>query len=226
MEKKEFVQSAFDNIAYKYDFLNHLLSLNIDKYWRKKAIKLTNIKPNALLLDVACGTGDFSIEAQKNIPLNVFGADFSYQMLKHYKLKDLRISGKLVQMAAEYLPLKDSIVDNIIVAFGVRNFYNISLGFNNFHRILKTGGKVTILEFGLPKNKVLGSLYKFYFKNILPFLGGLISGNFKAYKYLPDSVEEFDEKVDLVALLKEAGFNKIEKHLLTFGVVQIVIAEK
>jgi demethylmenaquinone methyltransferase/2-methoxy-6-polyprenyl-1,4-benzoquinol methylase len=129
-------------------------------------------------------------------------------------------------MVAEQMPFRDNTFTNITVAFGVRNFYNIQEGFNSFYRVLKSGGKATIIEFSMPKNKLFAGLYKFYFKRILPFIGGLISGNRKAYTYLPESVEEFDMKVDLVKLLQNSGFRKINIYRFTFGIVQVLIAEK
>lgn len=226
MEKKIFVKNAFENIAPKYDLLNRLLSFGIDIYWRKKAVKLTNLKNGNTVLDVACGTGDFSLTALKKYKLNIIGADLSFNMLRLFNQKESYIIGKLVQTQSENLPFLNNVFDNIIVAFGVRNFYNIPKAFDEFHRILKQDGKVTILEFSMPRNKFFGSLYKFYFKKILPFIGGMISGNFQAYKYLPDSVEDFDEKVNLVQLLEQAKFTKIRKYNFTFGVVQCIIAEK
>ena len=127
---------------------------------------------------------------------------------------------------SENLPLKDESVTNITVAFGVRNFYDIQEGFNSFYRILKNGGKATIIEFRLPSNAVFKALYKFYFKKILPVVGGIISGDMAAYKYLPRSVEEFDEKIDMPELLRNSGFRNIEIYPLTMGIVQTIIATK
>lgn len=225
-EKKIEVRRIFESIASRYDLLNHLLSFGVDVYWRKKALKLSGINSDSILLDVACGTGDVAIQAGKYGVKNIFGADFSFNMLKLFNKKADWSRGKLVQMAAEYLPLKDESITNITVAFGVRNFYDIQKGFNSFYSVLKKEGKVTILEFRMPSNYVFKNLYKFYFKKILPLVGGAISGDKEAYSYLPRSVEEFDEKIDLIELLKNSGFNKIEKHSATFGIVQIIIAEK
>ena len=225
-EKKNKVKKIFDSIAFRYDFLNHFLSFGLDFYWRKKALKLTGMNENSVLLDVACGTGDFAIAAKKMGVNNIFGADFSINMLHLFENKADWIKGKTVQMVAENLPLKSNSVTNITVAFGVRNFYDIEKGFQSFYRILKPGGKAAVLEFRMSSNKLFKTLYKFYFKKILPFVGGLISGEKAAYKYLPSSVEEFDEKVDLKKLLLEAGFKEVIVHTFTFGTVQAVIAEK
>jgi len=224
--KKTQVRLIFDNIAPRYDFLNHLLSFGVDHYWRRTALKLSKVGSDSILLDVACGTGDVAIEAYKQGVRNIIGADFSHNMLGLFKLKKDWIGGKVIQTAAEQMPFKDNSFTNITVAFGVRNFYDIKEGFKSFYRVLKLNGKATIIEFQMPENKIFKSLYKFYFKKILPFIGGIISKNKTAYQYLPDSVEEFDEKVLLVDLLKEAGFKSVTKYKLTFGIVQVVIAEK
>ncbi|HOP51144.1 MAG TPA: bifunctional demethylmenaquinone methyltransferase/2-methoxy-6-polyprenyl-1,4-benzoquinol methylase UbiE [Ignavibacteriales bacterium] len=226
MQKKIFVRQIFENIAKKYDFLNRLLSFGFDIYWRNKAVKLTKFNEPSKVLDIACGTGDFSIAAKKKYNLNIFAADYSINMLRLYKQKKSYIKDKLTQLVAEYLPFKQNSFDNIIVAFGVRNFYDIEKAFREFYNVLKPNGKVTILEFSLPKNIFIRALYITYFKKVLPFIGGIISGNFSAYKYLPDSVEEFDKKINLVDLLKKANFSKVEKYYFTFGIVQCIIAEK
>lgn len=225
-EKKYQVKRIFDNIAGKYDFLNHFLSFGLDFYWRKKALKLTGLNSQSTLLDIACGTGDVAIQAKKMGVQKIYGADFSHNMLKLFDKKSEWIDGHLVQMVAEKIPFKDDSVTNITVAFGVRNFYDIQEGFNSFYRVLEQNGKATILEFRMPSNKIIKSIYKFYFKNILPVLGGIISGDKAAYTYLPDSVEEFDEKIDLKNLLLNSGFKNIKISNLTFGTVQIVIAQK
>ena len=225
-EKKKQVKLMFDNIAGRYDFLNHFLSFGLDFYWRKKALKLTGLNSQSILLDVACGTGDVAIQAKKMGVKKIYGADFSYNMLSLFDKKSEWVDGKLVQMVAEKIPFKDESVTNITVAFGVRNFYDIQEGFNSFYRILRPDGKATVIEFRMPSNKIIKSVYRFYFKNILPVLGGIISGDKAAYTYLPDSVEEFDEKVNLEKLLSNSGFKKIKKYNFTFQTVQVLIAQK
>lgn len=225
-EKKKQVKQIFDNIAGRYDFLNHFLSFGIDFYWRKKALKLTELNSASVLLDVACGTGDVAIQAKKMGVQNIYGADYSNNMLKLFDKKSEWIDGRLVQMVAENIPFKDGSFTNISVAFGVRNFYDIQEGFNSFYRVLKSNGKATIIEFRMPSNKIIKSIYRFYFKNILPVLGGIISGDKAAYTYLPDSVEEFHSKIDLEALLRNSGFKEIKKYNFTFQTVQVLIATK
>ncbi len=226
VEKKKKVRRIFEGIAHRYDFLNHLLSLGFDFYWRKQALALTKMNDESILLDVASGTGDFAIAAKKVGVKKIFGADLSMNMLTLFKKKSSWIDGKIVQMVAENIPLQDDSVTNITVAFGVRNFYDIPRSFNSFYRVLKQGGKATILEFRMPSNKIFKGLYKFYFKKILPVVGGIISGDREAYSYLPNSVEEFDEKIVLPELLKKTGFKEIKVHPLTLGIVQVVIALK
>jgi demethylmenaquinone methyltransferase/2-methoxy-6-polyprenyl-1,4-benzoquinol methylase len=224
--KKQQVKIIFDSIAYRYDFLNHLLSFGFDYYWRKMALKLTGVNDSSILLDIACGTGDVSIEARKQGVEKIFGADFSYNMLTLFSKKSPWIKGRSIQMVAEKIPFKESTVTNITVAFGVRNFYDIQEGFNSFHNVLTPGGKATIIEFRLPSNPIFKSLYKFYFKKILPLIGGIISGDMEAYSYLPRSVEEFDEKINMKELLHNSGFKKVDTHTLTMGIVQVIIATK
>lgn len=226
MDKRKQVRRIFDSISYRYDFLNHLLSGGVDFYWRKKALKLSNVNKDTILLDVACGTGDFAIAAKKMGVEKIVGADLSLNMLKLFNQKSEWSKGNLVETVAEEIPFKNNSFTNITVAFGVRNFYDILEGFKSFHRILKENGKATVLEFRLPSNPIIKAFYLFYFKNILPFVGNLISKDKEAYTYLPESVDEFDAKVDLKKLLLEAGFSKVNIKQATFGIVQIAIAEK
>lgn len=226
MEKREQVKRIFDSISYRYDLLNHLLSLGIDKYWRKRALKIGGPTKESRLLDVACGTGDFSIEAQKFGVKKIVGADLSFEMLKEYKRKSNESHGLTVQAVAENLPFEEKSFTHITVAFGVRNFYDILEGFNSFHRVLELNGRVIILEFSLPKNFLVKKLYLFYFNNILPFLGRMVSKDKEAYTYLPESVNYFDMNVNLEDLLSQTGFQKISKTSLTFGIVQVITADK
>ncbi len=223
MDKKKEVKRIFDSIAGRYDFLNHFLSVGVDYYWRKKAFDLTRLPENAILLDIACGTGDLANEAYRRGVRNIFGADFSHNMLKLFSKKFLWSNNKKVQCIAEELPYRSEVFSNISVAFGVRNFHDIPKAFKEFKRVLKPDGEVTILEFCLPKNVVVRNLYLFYFKKVLPFVGNLISGDSSAYTYLPESVEDFDKKVDLVKELNEAGFAVVQRTYFTFGLVQVVV---
>ncbi len=226
IDKKKQVKRIFDSISPKYDFLNHFLSVGVDRYWRKKALNLTKIDQNTKLLDIACGTGDFSIEAKRYGVNKVIGADLSKNMLSFFTEKVDWSKGNLVQTVAEYLPFKENSFTNIIVAFGVRNFYDIKKGFEEFFKVLQNNGKVTVLEFRLPKNFIIKNLYSIYFNKILPFIGKLISKDKEAYNYLPDSVNDFDSNVNLEKYLKECGFKSVENYSLTFGLVQVVIGKK
>jgi len=226
MNKQKQVKRIFDSISGKYDLLNHLLSAGVDIYWRKKAIKLSGMNKNSILLDVACGTGDFAITARKSGVENIFGADLSHNMLSLFSNKAEWIQGKMVQTVAEKIPFKENSFTNITVAFGIRNFYSIPEGLASFYSILKPGGKATVLEFRLPSNKLVKGFYLFYFNRVLPFVGRLVSKDNEAYTYLPESVGDFHEKIDLVSLYKEAGFKNVKKYSLTFGLTQVVIGEK
>ncbi len=225
-DKRNKVKNMFDKISGKYDFLNHLLSGGMDFYWRNFALKKSSFTKQSILLDVACGTGDFSKAATKFGVTNITGVDLSKEMLKLYNKKNISPSATCLQCEAELLPFKDNTFTNISVAFGVRNFHNIEKGFQNFYRVLKNNGQVTILEFSLPKNKFIKFIYLFYFKNILPIIGKIISRDKNAYEYLPDSVMEFDRHINLPEMLTNLGFKKVKLINLTFGLVQIVIANK
>lgn len=224
--KKLQVQRIFDSISHRYDFLNHLLSAGIDFYWRKKAIKYSTLNKDSILLDIACGTGDFAITARKFGVQNIYGADLSINMLSLFNKKVDWIIGKTIECVAEHLPFRNDSFTHITVAFGVRNFYNIPEAFTEFKRVLKNQGRATVLEFMLPKNLIIKKMYLFYFKNILPLIGKFISKDPEAYTYLPESVEEFDAKVDLKKIFYDCGFTEVEKYSLTFGLVQVVIATK
>ncbi|MBU0560946.1 MAG: bifunctional demethylmenaquinone methyltransferase/2-methoxy-6-polyprenyl-1,4-benzoquinol methylase UbiE [Bacteroidetes bacterium] len=226
MDKKKQVKRIFDSISNRYDFLNHFLSAGIDFYWRKKALKLSNINSETKLLDVACGTGDFAIAAKKMHVNSIVGVDLSKNMLEVFNQKAAWSKGNIVQSVAETLPFKENSFSNITVAFGVRNFYDILEGFKSFNGVLGEGGKATILEFRMPKNFLVQKGYNFYFSKILPLIGKLISKDQEAYTYLPESVQDFDKNINLEKLLLEAGFKTSQTKSLTFGIVQVVIGEK
>ncbi len=225
-EKQILVKNVFDPIAKKYDLLNHLLSFGIDIYWRKKSLALTKITKEANLLDVACGTGDFSITARKFGVTRITGLDLSFEMLKEFHKKSDWAIGSIVQGVAEKLPFKSDSFDNITVGFGVRNFYDIKKGLDEFHRVLKSGGKATVLELRLPKHKLFKLLYNLYFNKVLPVIGKLISKNDVSYTYLPNSVALFDKQVKVDKILMEIGYKNVEVHKFTFGIVQCTIGEK
>lgn len=229
--KKQQVANMFDNISGTYDFLNHFLSLGIDVIWRKKAIRsLSSIKPK-LILDVATGTGDFAFEALKILkPDRIIGVDISQGMLNvaKEKIDNRGLADKFeVQLGdSEGLVFADHTFDAVTVAFGVRNFENLQKGLDDIYRVLRPGGKAVILEFSNPKKFPIKQFYNFYFNSITPFFGKLFSKDNSAYKYLPESVAQFPDGSDFVALLKMSGFKETVARPQTFGICTIYIARK
>lgn len=220
----------FDNIAPRYDFLNHFLSLGIDKLWRKKAINILSAYKTGALLDVATGTGDFAIAALKLKPSRLVAFDLSEQMLNvgRAKAEKLGVSDiiQFVKGDSEAMPFSDNQFDAITVAFGVRNFENLEKGLREFQRVLKPSGVAVILEFSKPKYFPFKQLYLFYFFTILPLVGRMISKDPSAYSYLPESVMAFPDDEKFLAILKECGFSKSKQKRLTFGVATIYVAQK
>ena len=231
MAKKEGVKKMFDNIAPDYDKLNHILSLNIDKNWRKKAVRELADEARPLnVLDVACGTGDFTIEIARKVPhgSTVVGVDISDGMIVVglEKLAKLGIDAALEVADCEALPYEDNTFDRISVGFGVRNFEHLELGLSEMYRVLSPGGKLVILELSVPSNAFIRWCYKLYFLKILPFIGGLVSGNRSAYEYLPASVLRFPTPDKFMSIMKSAGFDVVEHRALTLGVCRMYIGKK
>ena len=212
----------FNNVSHRYDFLNHLLSAGIDRHWRKRAIDVLQLRSGEFFLDVACGTGDLSIEAAKKNPARIASLDFAEGMLRIFveKGKNLDIAGKLnpVQADAEKLPFADETFDAAAVAFGVRNFGRLKEGLIELRRVVKKGGRVVILEFSRPQLFLVRQIYFFYFKRILPSIGRLVSGDRAAYSYLPDSVIVFPDGESFENILREINFHEVRSFPLTFGV--------
>lgn len=228
--KKQQVEQMFNDIAHKYDFLNRFLSLGIDRGWRKAAIKaIAEIKPK-IILDVATGTADLAIAALKLKPEHITGIDISAQMLAEGQVKiDKKGFNNQIQLMkgdSEALPFADNHFDAVTVAFGVRNFENLQNGINEMYRVLKPGGKIAVLEFSKPKSFPYKQFYQFYFSNILPLWGGLISSSKKAYEYLPESVKYFPEGNDFLAYITKAGFKQTKVKTLTFGTCSLYTAIK
>jgi demethylmenaquinone methyltransferase/2-methoxy-6-polyprenyl-1,4-benzoquinol methylase len=228
--KKEQVEKMFDNISHRYDFLNHFLSLGIDKVWRRKAIRtLESAKPR-MILDVATGTGDFAIQALALNPEKIIGVDISEGMLGHgrEKMKARRLQDRieLQRGDSENLPFTENKFDAATVAFGVRNFENLSRGLSEIHRVLKPNGTLVVLEFSRPARFPMKQLYSFYFKFILPKLGRLISRDQAAYTYLPESVQAFPDGSDFTDILTKTGFKNTTCRPLTFGISTIYTAQK
>ena len=228
--KKEQVAQMFDNISPRYDLLNHVLSLGIDMYWRKKAIRLLKPEKPRLILDIATGTGDFAIEAASLKPEKIVGMDISEGMLRVGRQKIKRRGmEKLIELRqgdSERLPLADNYFDAVIVSFGVRNFENLEKGLSDMHRVLKPGGTCVILEFSKPKAFPLKQLYYFYFRSILPLIGKVISKDQSAYTYLPESVQAFPDGEDFIRIFRQSGFNSTKCISLSFGISSIYLGKK
>jgi demethylmenaquinone methyltransferase / 2-methoxy-6-polyprenyl-1,4-benzoquinol methylase len=228
--KKEQMAKMFNNISHRYDFLNHLLSMGIDRLWRKTAIRfLKPLKPQRIL-DVATGTGDFAIQALSLNPQKITGVDISEGMLNigRQKVEKLKLSGKIELLAgdSENLQFAEDTFDAVTVGFGVRNFEDLERGLGEIRRVLKPGGTLVVLEFSRPRKFPMRQLYNFYFKNILPGLGRLISKDPSAYTYLPESVEAFPDGMDFENILKKVGFKETACKPLTFGISAIYTARK
>ncbi len=231
MAKKEKIEKLFDKIAPDYDKLNHILSLNIDKGWRSKAVREIIDKDTPLnILDVACGTGDFTIEIAKKAAAGskMTGIDLSEGMMSigREKLAAAGIEATLEQGDCEALKYSEGTFDRISVGFGVRNFENLPTGLKEMHRVLKPGGKLVILELSVPSNAFIRWCYKLYFLKILPVIGGLISGERGAYEYLPASVLHFPAPDKFQAMLREAGFAEVKHKALTLGICRMYICKK
>lgn len=228
--KKSQVATMFNNIAGKYDFLNHFLSAGIDIYWRKKAIDLLEKSKPAQILDIATGTGDFAIEALRVKPEKITGIDISEGMLavgrEKMRKKGLDKKIELLSGDSENLQFADSGFDAVMAAFGVRNFENLERGLSEMHRVLKPGGRLVILEFSKPTAFPMKQAYNFYFKNILPVFGKMVSKDNAAYTYLPESVQAFPDGEAFLSILRQVGFAKPEWQPLTFGICSIYTAIK
>jgi demethylmenaquinone methyltransferase/2-methoxy-6-polyprenyl-1,4-benzoquinol methylase len=217
----------FGRIAGRYDLLNHLLSGNVDKRWRQVVAKRVRagISGNVLILDVACGTGDLSLSLFESTGARVIGADFCRPMLSIAAGK-LPKQITLVEADALSLPFRDSSFDVVTIAFGLRNLSDISSGLKELRRILKPQGRVAVLEFSRPSNSVLRILFGIYFRNLLPLLGGVISGSRSAYTYLPSSVAQFPDQQQLVALIEQAGFDQVSYENLTGGIAALHLGRR
>jgi demethylmenaquinone methyltransferase / 2-methoxy-6-polyprenyl-1,4-benzoquinol methylase len=219
-------REMFSSIAPRYDFLNWLLSMGQDRSWRKKAIDSLDPIRNDRILDVATGTCDMIIEiAKRNLSTQIFGIDFCQSMLNLGRTKvskknlDKQVSFQIG--SGECLPFSNDFFDSVICSFGVRNFANVQMGLKEFYRVLKPGGRVVILEFSEPQNKILNIIYDRYFNLILPKVGNLISGHSNAYTYLPESVANFPNQKEFIDWIKKTGFIKATFTELTFGIVSI-----
>ncbi len=228
--QKQYVRSLFDSIAKRYDLLNHLLSGGIDFYWRRRAInELLDLRPRKIL-DVATGTADFAIAALRLEPDQIVGVDIAEQMLKIGRNKisarglDAKIS--LQSGEAEEMEFGDASFDAAIVAFGARNFEDLQKGLGEMCRVLRTGGKILVLEFSRPTTFPLRQMYFAYFRYVLPLIGRIISKHPEAYTYLPNTVMSFPEGEDFLRILEQVGFSTTVLRRLTFGIASIYTGVK
>ena len=229
--KKEQVAAMFDAISPKYDALNRILSGGIDQSWRRKTLREIRGTGALTLLDVATGTADLALALAKGIPgSSVVGVDISAGMLEvgrsKVRARDLESRVRLDLGDGEQLPYDESSFDGVTVAFGVRNFENLEQGLRDMRRVLEPGGTLAVLEFSQPTAWPLRSLYLFYFKNILPRIGRLVSKDASAYTYLPNSVQAFPYGEAFAAKLREAGFKSVRVRPLTFGIASLYLAIK
>ncbi len=228
--KKVRVEAMFNDIAPRYDFLNHFLSLGIDIRWRKKVRRLiAPIQPKQIL-DVATGTGDLAIELTRLNPQKITGVDIAANMLEigKEKVAAKKLSGiiELLLGDSEDLPFENNSFDAVTVAFGVRNFEHLQKGLGEMYRVMRPGGMVAILEFSKPKTFPFRQIYNFYFKYILPGLGRMVSKNEEAYTYLPESVSAFPEDQAFINELEKAGYSETKQKRLTMGIATLYTATK
>ena len=225
-EAAAWVRGMFGRVAPRYDLANHLLSFNIDRYWRAHTVRRVRhilADPAARVLDICCGTGDLVLALEQARRAPVFGSDFCHPMLVAARQKVER-QGKrspLFEGDAMQLPLADASLDLITVAFGFRNLANYATGLREMRRVLKPGGTAAILEFSQPPNAAFAALYNFYSRRILPIIGGALSGNRDAYTYLPESVRKFPTAPELAEEMRQAGFREASYEFLTGGIVAL-----
>lgn len=230
-DKGRGIRDMFDAIAPRYDLLNRVLSLGIDRRWRRFAVRQLAIDPGQQVLDVATGTGDVALEVarQTDPTVRIVGADFTQGMLVHGQQKIAatpfadRIN--LVNAPCEALPCRDGVFQGVTIAFGIRNVVDRAAGLREMCRVLRPGGRAVILEFSQPRNGLFRFAYYFYFRRILPAIGGLLSRR-SAYQYLPDSVLEFPDRQAFVQMMSDAGFSKIHSHDLTGGIATVYVGVK
>ena len=225
------IAAMFDRISPKYDLLNHLLTLNIDKIWRRKAAKTAAKSQPKVILDLATGTADLAIALAKHIPqAHIIGMDISEKLLDIGKEKVAKLKMKnqieLHLGDAANLPFDDNSFDAVTVAFGVRNFENMGKGLSEIHRVLKPNGRAFILEFSMPEKFPIKQLYNLYFKQLLPLVGKIVSKDPSAYTYLPQSVEAFPKPNDFIQILDNNGLRNSSATQLSFGIATLYTSIK
>jgi demethylmenaquinone methyltransferase/2-methoxy-6-polyprenyl-1,4-benzoquinol methylase len=224
-EKREYVQTIFEQIAPRYDLLNHLLSFNIDRIWRRRALRAlgwTNA-PKGQYLDLCAGTLDVGAQLSHERGFRGFvaAADFAVPMLQAGAGKAARSVVSPVAADAQVLPFADDAMDGAIVAFGIRNVASLDAGLREAWRVLKPGARFVILEFTTPRSWIVRTAYQLYFHHVLPLIGGIISGHGSAYRYLPQSVANFPNEPELAARMRAAGFDDVRWESLSFGIAAI-----
>ena len=227
--KDRAVRAMFEEIAPSYDRLNHLLSLNIDKRWRRLVVRqLRDLieRPEAMALDLCCGTADLTIELARHT--RVIGCDFCHPMLVlgHQKVGNTANRAYLTEGDALRLPFAEGQFDAVTIAFGLRNLAHVEGGLSEMRRVLKPGGRVAILEFSQPVLPLLRPLFQFYFHQILPRIGGLISGSSEAYRYLPQSVRHFPDQRALAEMMRSVGFESVRYQNLSGGIAALHLGER
>jgi len=225
-EAANWVRGMFGRVAPRYDLANHLLSFNIDRYWRAHTVRRVRAvleRPEARVLDICCGTGDLALALERARGAAVWGSDFCHPMLvaARRKAADRRARAFLFESDALRLPVRDGSLDLITVAFGFRNLANYQAGLAEMRRALRPGGMAAILEFSQPPNAAFRAVYEFYSRRILPLIGGALSGSRDAYTYLPESVRKFPNAPALADDMKAAGFSGVEFEYLTGGIVAL-----
>jgi demethylmenaquinone methyltransferase/2-methoxy-6-polyprenyl-1,4-benzoquinol methylase len=229
-EKRSYVRRTFSEIAPRYDLLNHLLSFNVDRRWRRRAIDALSWRGRSegTYLDLCAGTLDVTAQLCGTAGFRgfVIGADFAEPMLRAGAKKVDASSASAVAADALQLPVGDDSAAGILIAFGVRNFANLSAGLAEAFRVLAPGGRLVILEFSTPRARVMRTLYHLYFHHVLPFIGGVVSGHRTAYRYLPASVSNFPVEAELARQMERAGFANVRWESLTFGIAAIHVGEK
>jgi demethylmenaquinone methyltransferase/2-methoxy-6-polyprenyl-1,4-benzoquinol methylase len=229
-EAAAWVRGMFGRVAPRYDLANHLLSFNIDRYWRARTVRRVRQilrNPAARVLDICCGTGDLVIALEKARGAFVLGSDFCHPMLvaARRKLEEGGRQSPLFEADALSLPLRDGSLDLITVAFGFRNLANYEAGLREMRRLIRPGGTAAILEFSQPPNAAFAALYNFYSRHILPVIGGNLTGDPAAYRYLPESVRKFPGAAELAQDMKRAGFAEVSYEYLTGGIVALHVGK-